>query len=72
MPAELSVLLTKLNSLSADFDVTQTFDGHGDRPLHGPTPVHTHTCTHKEVSDEKSKAILDEIKMLGISKKTSV
>lgn len=68
MPEDLSVLLTKLNSLSPDFDVTQTFDGHGDRPLHGPTPVHTHTCTRKEVSDEKSKAILDEIKILGISK----
>ena len=29
-----------------------------------------HTCTHKEVIDEKSQAILHEIKMLGMSKKT--
>ena len=70
MPEDLSVLLAKLNSLSPDFAATQTFDGHGDRPLHGATPVHTHTCTHKEVSDEKSQAILFEIRMLGISKKT--
>ena len=70
MPEDLSVLLAKLNSLSPDFDVTQTFDGHGDRPLHGPTPVHTHTCQYTEVNDEKSQAILDEIKMLGISTKT--
>ena len=70
MPEDLSVLLAKLNSLSPDFDVTQTFDGHGDRPLHGPTPVRRHICKYTEVNDddEKSQAILDEIKMLGIAK----
>jgi hypothetical protein len=69
MPEELSVLLAKLNSLSDDFAVAETFDGHDDKRVHKPSAVQIHKCTRKEVSDRESQAILHEIKMLGIVKK---
>jgi hypothetical protein len=68
MPADLSVLLAKLNSLSDDFAVTETFDGHDDKRVHKPPAVQIHKCTLKEVSDRESQAILHEIKKLGIAK----
>jgi hypothetical protein len=69
MPEDLSVLLAKLNSPSDDSAATQTFDGHGGIPESGPPPIQKHICTKKEMSDQKSKAVLHEIKMLGIAKK---
>jgi len=71
MPEDLSVLLAKLNSPSNDSVATQTFNGHGGIPESGdePPPIKKHICTKKEMSDRESKAILHEIKMLGIAKK---
>ena len=68
MSEDLSVLLAKLNSLSADLDRTQIIHMDPAGPVHVPPPVHRHTCTHKEVSDEKSQEILHEITMLGMCK----
>ena len=70
MSEDLSVLLAKLNSMSADFDQTQIIHIDPVGPVRRPPPVHRHTCTHKEVIGIGSQAILREIKMLGMSKKT--
>lgn len=73
MPEDLSVLLAKLNSLSADSHGTVDIIRPADGPVPVPRPVppvHRHTCSEKEVSDEKSQAILHEINMLWKIKKT--
>ena len=66
---DLNHTVAKLNSLSGDSAANETFDGHGDRPNDWPPPVHRHNCTHKDVNDRESEAILNEIKMLWIIKK---
>ena len=70
MSEDLSVLLAKLNSMSGDFAVMESFDGHGHRREDKPSPVYRHTCSKKQVRMKKSQAIIHEIKMLGMSKKT--